>query len=126
MKKLYRSKNQRVLGGVCGGLAEYFGIDVFLVRLLWVLLGCIGGTGFFAYLIFWAVIPSEEAAWQMDGVIDLESPEDIAKRRTAVGTALIVIGAVLLLEQFIPWFTWRNLWPVLIIGVGGWLLFQGR
>mgnify|MGYP000994303320 CR=1 FL=1 len=126
MKKLYRSKNQRVLGGVCGGLAEYFGLDVFLVRLLWVLLSCIGGTGLFAYLALWAIIPSEEAAWQSGGVIDLESPEDLAKRRGAVGVALIVVGVVLLLEQFIPWFTWRNLWPLLIIGAGAWLLFQKR
>ena len=126
MKRLYRSKDQRIVGGVCGGLAIYFGLDVFLVRLLWVLLSCFAGTGIFVYLALWAVIPSEEAAWQRGGVIDLQTPEDLAKRRTAVGRALIVVGVVLLLEQFIPWFTWRNLWPVLFIGAGAWLLFWRR
>jgi phage shock protein C len=58
-KKLYRSRNERKIAGVCGGLGEYFGIDPTLVRLLFVLgLIFVGGT-LLAYLILMIVIPEE-------------------------------------------------------------------
>jgi phage shock protein C len=57
-KRLYRSRESKVLAGVCGGIAEYFGIDPVVVRLLWVLLVLIAGTGILAYLIAWLIIPS--------------------------------------------------------------------
>ena len=50
-KKLYRSSNDRMVGGVCGGIAEYFNIDSSLVRLLWVLFSLMGGSGLLAYII---------------------------------------------------------------------------
>jgi phage shock protein C len=55
-KRLYRSK-ERVLAGVCGGVAEYFNVDPVLVRFLWVLWAFLGGTGILAYLIAWVIIP---------------------------------------------------------------------
>ncbi|MEM0360064.1 MAG: PspC domain-containing protein [Candidatus Diapherotrites archaeon] len=56
-KRLYRSGKERVLGGVCGGFAEYFKIDPIIVRLLWVLLALAGGTGILLYIIAWILIP---------------------------------------------------------------------
>ncbi|CCY08815.1 MULTISPECIES: PspC domain-containing protein [Porphyromonas] len=58
-KKLYRSSNDRMVGGVCGGIAEYFNIDSSLVRLLWVLFSLMGGSGLLAYIICLIVIPSK-------------------------------------------------------------------
>ncbi|MFB6181139.1 MAG: PspC domain-containing protein [Candidatus Nanohalobium sp.] len=58
-EKLYRSKNNRILGGVCGGLAEYFDLDPSLVRILTLLLVFSGLSPVF-YLIAWLIIPSEE------------------------------------------------------------------
>lgn len=57
--RLYRSESDRIIGGVCGGLAEYFDIDPSLVRLLAVALFLGAGTGLLAYLIAWLVIPRE-------------------------------------------------------------------
>ena len=57
MKKIYRSKKERKIAGVCGGIAEYFNIDPTLVRLLWVLLVLFAGTGVLAYIICAFVIP---------------------------------------------------------------------
>ena len=60
-KKLYRTRADRRIGGVCGGLANYFNIDATLVRLLFILgLLFVGGT-FFAYIILMIVIPEEPA-----------------------------------------------------------------
>lgn len=58
-KKLYRSNNDRMVGGVCGGIAEYFNIDSSLVRLLWVLFSLMVGSGLLAYIICLIVIPSK-------------------------------------------------------------------
>ncbi|CAN5354166.1 PspC domain-containing protein [soil metagenome] len=56
-KRLYRSKKDRMIAGVCGGIAEYFKIDPVLVRLLALLFVLGAGTGFLAYLVLWIVVP---------------------------------------------------------------------
>lgn len=60
MRRLFRSRKQSVIGGVAGGLAEYFEVDVVLVRLLWVLAAFVGGGGVLAYIIAWVIIPEEK------------------------------------------------------------------
>ena len=57
MKKLYRSVENRMIGGVCGGIGEYFDIDPTLVRLLTVAFVLAGGSGLIGYLIGWIIIP---------------------------------------------------------------------
>jgi phage shock protein PspC (stress-responsive transcriptional regulator) len=57
VKRLYRSRRQRMLGGVCGGIAEYFGWDPSLIRIGWIVLTLLGGSGILLYLVFWLVIP---------------------------------------------------------------------
>ena len=57
MKKLYKSDVDRKLCGVCGGIAEYLGIDSMIVRLIWVVLVVFFGTGILAYIIAALVIP---------------------------------------------------------------------
>jgi phage shock protein PspC (stress-responsive transcriptional regulator) len=60
MKKLVRPRKGRVIAGVAIGMAEYFKVDVTLVRLIWVLLLIPGGLpGFLPYIVCWIVIPSE-------------------------------------------------------------------
>ena len=60
IKQLRRSRRDRMIGGVCGGLADYFGIDVALVRLLMFLLIFFGGVSPWVYIILWIVIPAEQ------------------------------------------------------------------
>lgn len=60
MKRLYRSKRDRILGGVCAGLGEYFDIDPSIVRLLWAALTLLSlGTGIIVYIIAWILIPEQ-------------------------------------------------------------------
>ena len=56
-KKLYKSNENKMIEGVCGGIAEFFGIDATLVRLGWVLFCALGGSGILAYIIAAIVIP---------------------------------------------------------------------
>ena len=56
-KRLYRSMNNKMIAGVCGGVAEYFGLDPALVRLGWIVFCALGGSGVLAYIIAAIVIP---------------------------------------------------------------------
>ena len=58
-RKLYRSRTNRQLAGVCGGLAEYFNIDATLIRVLFVVLAVLGGSGLVIYLVLWIIVPRE-------------------------------------------------------------------
>ena len=58
IKRLYRSKKNRVIAGVCGGIGEYFNIDPVVIRLIWVLFIFGMGFGILAYLVAWLIIPS--------------------------------------------------------------------
>ncbi len=87
-RRLYRSRDERVIGGVCGGLAEYFGIDPLIVRIITVGLVFAGGAGFLAYLAAWLLVPDADGASVADGN---------GRLATIAGTVLLVlaIGTVL-------------------------------
>ncbi|MBE6289209.1 MAG: PspC domain-containing protein [Bacteroidaceae bacterium] len=59
-KQLRRSKTDKMIAGICGGLGKYFGLDPTILRLVFVLLMIFAGTGLLAYLIMWLVIPYEK------------------------------------------------------------------
>ena len=56
-KRLYKSNQNKMIDGVCGGIAEYFGIDPTVVRLVWALFSLMGGSGILAYIIAAIIIP---------------------------------------------------------------------
>jgi phage shock protein PspC (stress-responsive transcriptional regulator) len=61
MKRLYRSKNDRMLGGVCAGLGEHLEIDPTVIRLVWAVITVISiGTGILVYILAWILIPEED------------------------------------------------------------------
>ena len=59
IRKLYRSRTNRKLAGVCGGLAQYFNIDATLIRVLFVVLALLGGPGIVIYLLMWIIVSEE-------------------------------------------------------------------
>ncbi|MES2890526.1 MAG: PspC domain-containing protein [Bacteroidota bacterium] len=61
-KRLVRTENDKVIGGVCGGLANYFGMDPMIVRIIFVIVAMAFGTGLLAYLILWIAVPSSASA----------------------------------------------------------------
>jgi phage shock protein C len=58
-RKLYRSRTDRKLAGVCGGLAQYFNLDATLIRVLFIVLAVLGGSGLVLYLAMWIIVPNE-------------------------------------------------------------------
>jgi phage shock protein C len=61
-RKLYRSRSNRQVAGVCGGLAQYFNLDATLIRILFVVLAVLGGSGLVLYVAMWIIVPSEPPA----------------------------------------------------------------
>jgi phage shock protein C len=135
-KKLYRSRTDRMILGVCGGLAKYLGMDVSLVRIITVLLAiATGGFGVLAYFIMAIIVPVEGSQKNSTEDVIKENAEDIkntaqdfgkkmeetladkkrdpeaeslvhARRRNILGIIIIVIG-VLVLVSVTGWFHWH-------------------
>ncbi|NLX91493.1 MAG: PspC domain-containing protein [Firmicutes bacterium] len=118
MSRLYRSRKNRIIGGVAGGLAEYFRVDVALIRLLWVVASFLGGGGILAYIIAWIVIPEENPF--------ASSPEETMgsiKRQRSAGLLLIGLGIIFLANELIGSFIYY-FWPLLIIAAGIFLIWR--
>lgn len=108
MRKLYRSRTDRVLGGVCGGLGDYFQIDPVIIRLLFVLLAFVSGIGILLYVIAWLIIPSnphESAA-----PIQHSAASSRAQRRhpheMTTGFVFLLLGLVFLFSGMGSWMAW--------------------
>ena len=146
---LYRSESDRMLGGVCGGLGNYLGVDTTLVRLFFVILFFGSGIGVLAYLALWIIAPSEESlnkdlTWKesfQDTTENFsERAQNVGQEFTAamrrphpkagviIGGALIALGSLLFIENLqISWLYWLDfdvLWPVLLIVAGGVILVR--
>ena len=99
-RRLYRSRNQRMLAGVCGGIAEYFNIDVTIVRLIWAILSLSTfGSGLLIYIISAIIIPERPFGYQDNEPFangDGFPPVDKAKAMSILGLVLIVVGILAL------------------------------
>jgi phage shock protein PspC (stress-responsive transcriptional regulator) len=129
-KKLYRSRQNRVLGGICGGLGEYFEIDPVLIRVLSIVGAFIsGGALFLAYIILWIIVPEKSDPYVYGGAqtsdanqtaADINTPfaQTEPRGRRMLGFVLIGIGALLLIDNIFPLFDFWDYWPLLLIGAG--------
>jgi phage shock protein C len=63
-KRLWRSRRDRKIAGICGGLGAYFNIDAVWVRLIFVIFFLLGGAALLAYIIMWLLVPLEPEGWQ--------------------------------------------------------------
>lgn len=124
-KKFERSSTNRVIGGVCAGLADYLNLDVALMRVLFVVAAFCGSFGFWLYIILWIVIPSQKLLnfdnmQQEESTIDITPDEKRGSSKGAITISiiLIVIGLIALMDNFlyIDWI-WK-LWPVILIVLG--------
>ncbi|MEA5139550.1 PspC domain-containing protein [Arcicella rigui] len=130
-ESLYRIPSKGQLGGVAAGLAERFGLDVAVVRVL-LFLGLIftHGIFFWMYIILWIALPVKHQ-WETS-----EVPFDSTFNSTFTnmkkdsnkvwGLILIVLGTIFLLDEWIPDFDFGKFWPLILIAVGGYIIFKDK
>jgi phage shock protein C len=143
--RLSRSRADRMLGGVCGGLGRYLGIDSNIVRLFFVLFTLTGGFGVLLYLALWLILPVDDATFENSG--QSFGPSDFGDRARGMGEdlrqamhnsnpnaakilgiGLVVVGVIFLVQSLnIPWLAWLRtdiFWPALLILAGAALVFR--
>jgi phage shock protein C len=153
-KKLYRSTTDKMLGGVAGGLAEYFDIDSTLVRVLFIVVVFLGGGGIIAYIILWIVVPqkpyelpknpvsqspqedesgsnfspdeNKSDSFSMSNGGAVSSMTHSGNKQIWLAIILMVIGSLLLLDNIFPRFDFDHYWPVILIGIGIGLLLKAK
>jgi phage shock protein C len=116
---LRRSREDRVIAGVCGGLGRYLGIDPVLLRIAFVVLALAGGGGVILYLVCWILIPEERPGEELGG----SAPSGADALRLVVGGLLVVVGLLLLIQMSVPRIG-RYVWPLALIAVGVAVLVQ--
>ncbi len=138
-EKLYRSKTNKVIGGVSGGLADYFNIDIVLVRVAFVLLALFGGGGVLIYIIMWIAIPAQDSYFKSqskkndktsdendiyeesdngDGEFIVKKPVKNSNTGLVTGIILIFAGTIFLADRLMPWYNITDFWPLILVVVG--------
>ena len=118
--RLMRSETDRMIAGVCGGVAAYLGVDPVLVRLAFVILLLASGIGLAIYVILWVVMPTPARAHPEIRLLDETGDPATLKTRfspaATVGVLLILFGAFFLLSQIggMPGYVW----PIILIAAG--------
>lgn len=122
--KLYRSNTDKVIGGVAGGLADYFNMDPVVIRILFVLLAIFGGGGVLIYIVLWIAIPKQPLAipgMETTEVIVEDKDPGSRKKNTSLiaGVLLIFFGLLILIDRITPFYDlFSNLWPLLLVFAG--------
>ncbi|MBD3382002.1 MAG: PspC domain-containing protein [candidate division Zixibacteria bacterium] len=127
MKKLYRSRDNSMLGGVCGGFGEYFDIDPTIIRLVFLLLVLAAGSGILVYIIAWIVVPLRPESESPGEIATDESGQPLERgdvNKYLPGLILIILGFVFLLSQIWNWFSFAYIWPIIIIAIGVFLIYR--
>lgn len=149
-RRLFRSTTDKKIGGVCGGLAEYFDIDPLLVRLLFIILVIVAGGGVLLYIILWIITPekpfspvqAQDPPKTDNPNVNQEAPKDSYEpqpnedhhkrenmerrhRGSLIGAlVLITLGFLFLADEFIPHVNFGDLWPIILIVIGIGLLLN--
>ena len=140
--RLERSRTNRVIGGVCGGLAEYLDLDATLVRVVMVVLGS-AGIGILLYFVLLILMPNpgeatpfvRSAAAGPAAGIDaaaagaaprVADPAAIERRRGGLGFLLVAIGVIFMLGNVgaFRFIDWRLIWPLVLIALGVYFIAQ--
>ena len=118
--QLYRSRSNKKLGGVCGGIADYFGVDATLVRLFTLILIFWAG-GFIFYLLAWILLP-EESAYHHN-VDPMMKNAKSGEKKYLLGWGLVILASSMIFKRYLPYIPFKQyLWPAMLLFAGYYLI----
>ena len=118
-KRFERDLQNKVLGGVCSGLGNYFDMDPTFWRVLFLLMFFFGFSGLLVYIILWIVMPAKQNGVNTNDTFQEVNVDEPKKSGSmTAGLLLIGIGAISLLARYIPQISWHTVWPVILIVAG--------
>jgi phage shock protein C len=132
-RRLYRSRTDSVLGGVCGGIADYLDVDPSIVRIIWAVLGIVtGGVFVVLYIVMWIVVPEApefpaatpgaeaEGAARPTGMTAPAAPRRRGSGSGSLifGLLLVGLGAYFLVREYLPQIDVDALWPIGLVLLG--------
>lgn len=132
MKRLFRSRKDRIISGVCGGFAEYIGVDPSMMRLGWVFFTIFGGSGILAYILAIIIIPDELSITEVE---KNPVPDPNTDKKVLWGILLTVVGLILFfVHSDLLHMIWSKFWDsgfnilisVIIFSIGVYLLYKNR
>lgn len=124
-RRLMRSRDDRVIAGVCGGLGEYLGVDAVIIRIAALILLFAGGSGLLLYVIGWIAMPEEPAGG--DATTPALAPGERTSGALVLGLVFVAIGGFFLLDQAFPdALEWEWIWPLALIAIGVLVLLRAR
>ncbi|MDD5738895.1 MAG: PspC domain-containing protein [Candidatus Pacebacteria bacterium] len=137
IKKLHRSKNDRVIAGVAGGLGEYFSVDPVLFRILFIFLILWGGAGILFYLILIFIIPREDGQSATETIKEVadeirDKTKDVSQqswwtsRKHVLGVVIMLAGLIFLLNQLFPmrFLKFNFVWPIIVMLIGFFVILK--
>lgn len=123
-KRLYRSRTDSTIGGVCGGLGEYFNIDPTFVRIIAVLLVFADGVGILGYLVAWIIIPRAPLAEGAEPEKEPKKAQYAPWNKYIPGGILILLGVFFIVREHYWWWDIGRFWPLLLIVFGLFLILR--
>jgi len=136
---LYRSRENTVIAGVCGGIGESLNVDPVVIRFVFVLLFFVGASSLLIYAIMWIVLPEGESSQVSNNSSKHKtmeqkefshepkknfSPKPKTDGNLVAGLILITLGAIFLIDRFVPRIHFGDLWPLILVAAGAALIFM--
>src|SRR3954453_10650160 len=118
---LRRDRSNGVVAGVCAGIAKQTGLDVLLIRVIFIALAFAGGVGIAMYALLWAMIPAEGTDGRSFSIPQLRGRGAI---EVGLGVGLLLLSLLLTLRALGVWWSDALTWPVVLIAAGGALLWH--
>jgi len=132
-QRLYRDTENKVFFGVASGIAKYFNVDPLIIRLIFVAIVFAGGSGILAYIICFLLMPkkyindnfqSAEIQEENSFTEHTNLPREKNNKSVILGATFIILGLFFLVEKFVPIFSFKNYYPLLMIAIGAAFLVQ--
>lgn len=133
-KKLFRTRKNRIFGGVAGGLGEYFDVDPIIIRAIFIASAFAWGLSILVYIGLWIFVPQREFVFDSEIDNDMQEifddSEEIntnsvkTQRKIIAGSLLIAFGFIILIDKFMPSIDILKFWPIVLVLIGVYIIYR--